>query len=115
MTSRQSNGGTIPERAYLLNSLLGIGSCLFLSRIILRLTNNHHAGLFAGTLMKDDMVTLLQDAVNRVMPAIRDDPFCENKVALNVLQIAASVPVTLDHEWFRKTFSSCERFVPLLH
>jgi len=54
--------------------------------------------------------TLIQDTVDRVFPAVRKYPFCDNQLALNFIQIAKQVPIHYDSDYFQKHFSHCEQF-----
>ena len=54
--------------------------------------------------------SLIQNSVDRVFPAIKKYPFCDNMLALNIIQIASQMPLHYDRNYFQKNFSHCEKF-----
>ncbi len=63
-----------------------------------------------GTTGPQDKLELMQDAVNITSQMAVQYPFCDNKLAINLLEVSKQTSVNLDKELFRKTFRHCEAF-----
>ncbi len=70
--------------------------------------------LNAGGMTNLEKNELIQEAVDITTPMAKKYPFCENKLALNLVQISRQLPVDFDDEYFKTTFSDCEEFKPFL-
>jgi 4-amino-4-deoxy-L-arabinose transferase-like glycosyltransferase len=58
---------------------------------------------------------LIQEAANFSFPMAKKYPFCDNVLALNLIQITRQMPIDIDEGYFRETFHDCEWFQPYLN
>lgn len=55
---------------------------------------------------------LIQQAVDQTVDMAVKYPFCDNRLALNLVQLSRQVPIVFDDSNFRKRFHHCQAFQP---
>ncbi|MBN2546739.1 MAG: hypothetical protein JXB50_13145, partial [Spirochaetes bacterium] len=69
---------------------------------------NNRINLVNSTpMLNREKLKLIQEAVDLIMPVIKNYPRCDNVLAKNIMELSRQLPIKLNRRWFYKKFKDC--------
>ncbi len=65
-------------------------------------------------LSRKEKKKLVQEAVDMIMPAIKNYPKCNNNVAKNIMGLTSQLPIKINRKWFHSKFKDCDEMKALM-
>jgi len=63
---------------------------------------------------RKEKIKLVQEAVDMIMPAIKNYPKCNNNVAKNIMGLTVQLPIKINRKWFHSKFKDCDEMKVLM-